>query len=325
MARTREKRKAGPAESAVTWFDAEEIPRVGTADTAKLRSRQRYYRWVVWACLLGMPVTLIALLSYASRKHIAPPAAPPAANTSPGRQAATAEVNNWLNGQPSPLPNGRLLYWNGYRNIAPVTPAKVNGRTSPTTAAPYKVEIDDFVLEASGVYYDAGVEMAVTASGATPLAGPSLVRLPGPPQLGAASSPWPGLTSSTNISQALTESVNSWAQAYTQGTGDSLRMTVGDPNGSDSYIPLQGVTSASATVNIVAFLPAPAVDEAVAEVTLNLTWKGETTTTTDSSATYPQTTLDVLVERASTADPVVVAWGPAGTGPTLTPYQNGRR
>jgi hypothetical protein len=32
--------------------------------------------------------------------------------------------------------------------------------------------------------------------------------------------------------------------------------------------------------------------------------------------------MDVLVERASTAAPVVVAWGPSGSGPMLRPYQN---
>jgi hypothetical protein len=36
----------------------------------------------------------------------------------------------------------------------------------------------------------------------------------------------------------------------------------------------------------------------------------------------PPAVFDVLVDGADTAAPNVVAWGGAGSGPTLTPYQN---
>jgi hypothetical protein len=60
-------------------------------------------------------------------------------------------------------------------------------------------------------------------------------------------------------------------------------------------------------------------------VTVSLLWKGEKAPAFGSSTSGPQTTMDLLLERADTAAPVVVAWGPPGSGPGLVPYQNAVR
>ncbi|MHB8319949.1 MAG: hypothetical protein ACYDEP_12100 [Acidimicrobiales bacterium] len=98
-------------------------------------------------------------------------------------------------------------------------------------------------------------------------------------------------------------------------------MSVGDPNTTHAYIPLSGVTSATDTVVAAANRPGGAQ---IVQIALTIVWNGESTTTTTSPSgtTPPQTTMDLLIERANTAAPVVVAWGPPGSGPTLKPYQN---
>ena len=75
---------------------------------------------------------------------------------------------------------------------------------------------------------------------------------------------------------------------------------------------------------------AATADGMAVEVNLDITWADQPAnrqTGNDQSVSAnpqgPQTTLDLLVERAHTAAPVVIAWGPPGSGPTLTAHQNG--
>lgn len=316
------------------WFDEASIeePNPSAPDQVALARRRRRWRVFVWACVLLMPLTLVALLSEAAR-----PAAKSApshagfAATSPGEVAAFEEIYSWLAGSPSPLPGGRVVSWIGASKLAPVKVPPADLRAppgasveSPGPATP--TEIDRFVLQSgTGDYYEADVEVAYSAAaGAVALGGPSLEPIPAPSaSFAAQASPWPGLTASSSVPGAVSQAVSSWVTAYTSGSSTTLRFSVGDPNPRDSYVSLSGVARASASVIAATPLGGPSSGRMAVEVTLSILWRGERVPPGGGlTASSPMTTMDLLVERANTAAPVVVAWGPAGSGPTLRPYAN---
>ena len=144
------------------------------------------------------------------------------------------------------------------------------------------------------------------------------------------SGPWPGLVATTSVPPAVSQTVQSWADAYSSGNPATLALAVGDPDTADHYTPLSGVAAVSATVVEAAQVKGTTGDDMAVEVALDITWADQPAnrqTGNEQSVSVnpqgPQTTLDLLVERAHTAAPVVVAWGPPGSGPTLTAYQNG--
>lgn len=281
--------------------------------------------------------------------------------TSPGRTAATQAIDAWLAQTPSPLPGAKVLSWDGAKTIppAPHPKAKNNflGGGSGTSTADWNTEIDTFTLvvpppksttssktakSATATVYEASISVAIDphGSGAIATGGPSLIREPKTPSSTwyNAGTPWPGITSTTSVSGAVQQAINGWLSAYTSGSSSSLSLAVGDTNSSHVYVPLTGIKSATDKVIASAKRVAPngplptgknakttPVSAEIVQVTLNIVWDGETVPTTknnQTTSTAPKTTMDLLVERSNTAAPVVVAWGPPGTGPELKPYQD---
>jgi hypothetical protein len=126
--------------------------------------------------------------------------------------------------------------------------------------------------------------------------------------------------------------MSGWLDAYVSGSSSQLAVAVGDPDTSHHYRALQGVASANFSVLYAAPREAPNVapapnnsspDALLVEVSLNIQWNGEKALAPNTSVDGPPTTTDLLIERANTAAPVVVAWGQPGTGPSLKPYGNG--
>ncbi len=309
----------------IAWFpEAVEAPRRGAPDTNALFRRQRRYRFVVWMCVILTPVAMIALL--ASTTHHtsrAPVATSSGAASSAGKVAATIQVEKWLKSTPNPLLNGRIVSWDGAYDI-PRSPVKA-GPSMPAIA--FKVEVDRFTVQGDPGVFEADVEVALTLPAPVALGGPSLI----PYQLGSPGSPatqngpWPGLAATSSVPPAVSEAVQSWADAYTSGNPATLALAVGDPNTADHYTPLSGVTEVSATAVDAAQVGEAKADDMAVEITLDITWADQkpNSQSVPDNPQGPQTTLDLLVERAHTAAPAVVAWGPPGSGPTLTAYQNG--
>lgn len=319
----------------------EEVPNPQLPDGIRLASRQRRYRWMVWSTVFLAPIALFSVVLVAGAKSAAihPTATVAGAQvSSPGRTAATLELNTWLHQVPSPLPGATVLSWDGAVAVPAVPSPQVNGQSATAGSAPtWNAEIDNFTLvvqptqsttssttTSSPTIYDAGIEVAINPAGggAIALGGPSITIAPPPAsnnwQIGG---PWPGLSATTSVSQPVQSAINGWLVAYTSGSPSALGLAVGDPNLSHGYIPLSGVASATDSVTAAATRPN---DAEIVNISLSIVWSGESTSTTQAngSNTPPLTTMDVLVERASTAAPVVVAWGPSGSGPTLRPYQN---
>jgi hypothetical protein len=296
-------------------------------DGVKLARKQRQYRRLVWSAIVLAPVALFSVVIAAGAKNT--PAASQSSSSSPfvsspGRTAATLELQTWLAETPSPLPNGTLLSWNGATTIPNVTPPTTPGSAGP--AVTWEAEVDHFTVVAGSTPYSVAVEVAIGPKGeAMALSGPSIAAQPPVPNNWAVGAPWPGLSATNQVSSSVVGAINGWVQAYTSGNPSTLALAVGDPNQNHNYVPLSGVSSAAATVDESAVLGPASAGQIIVEISLNIVWAGETTATTQpdsSGVSPPQTTMDLLVERASSAAPVVVAWGPPGTGPTLKPYGN---
>lgn len=332
------------ATSDLDWTSLDEdVPNPQLPDGIRLAKRQRRYRWMVWSTVVLAPIALFSVVLVAGAKSATTrPAAAIAGSqvSSPGRTAATLELDAWLHQVPSPLPGATVLSWDGATPVAAVPAPQGNNQSATAGTAPlWSAEIDSFTLVApppsqsssnsssntnTSTVYDAGVEVALNPAGggAIALGGPSLTVAP--PAAGnnwQAGGPWPGLTTTATVSQPVQSAIDGWLSAYTSGSSSQLGLAVGDPNLNHGYLPLSGVSSATSSVVAAAQRPN---DAELVNLAITIVWSGESTSTTvpNGANTSPQTTMDVLVERASTAAPVVVAWGPSGSGPMLTPYQN---
>ena len=322
--------------SSLVWdYRDELVPRVGTPAADLIAKRQRRIRRYVRFSAVALPFVLVlAFFVILVSFHSAPPITNDSgsASSSPGRTVATLEIQQWLAETPSPLPHATVLSWDGAKDVAPST-GSANG--DPTWTA----ELDSFTLTVPSVnsqtIYDATVEVALKAGGgAVALGGPSLIVVPPTGTVSGwdGGGPWSGLSSSDTVSGPVQGAINGWLSAYVSGSSSRLRLAVGDVHSDGSYLPLTGVSSAKDTVVAAATRVAPnapvqkksvSPSAEIVEVNLDIVWNHEKVDpATEGFNGGPSTTMDLLVERANTVAPVVVAWGPPGTGPSLVPYQN---
>jgi hypothetical protein len=288
-------------------------------------------RVFVWASVILLPIALLVDVTLAGTKSSSKTAAGLSAAAS-GETAARLAIETWAAQSPSPLPGAHIVDWLGAASVTVSTPPK----GSPAAgSARYRAVIDRFGVTAGGRLYQVDVEVALGANGsAAPIGEPSIE--PGPPGMSspASSGPWPGIQATSSVSSAVTQAIQGWAQAYTSGSSSELHLAVGDPSGADTYRPLSGVASVSTSIPWAAPIGPARSGEMIAQVDLAITWDhsgsrsaGVSGTSgvsgvSGNSGTPTPSALDVLVERANSAAPVVVAWGPPGSGPTLTPYSN---
>lgn len=298
------------------------LPSEGRVRTAKAAL------YVVLACaVVSVPITAMAGaaalngLTASSNTQSGQPVV-----SSPGRAAATVALAKWLTSDPAPLPGGQVVTWDGATTIPTAVTTDDSGRTvSPTVG--FVSEIDTFsVVDGASRMYTAAVQVQVDPRTNTGVAvgTPSLI-----PVVSSANDswqqggPWPGL-STTGATDTIRKTVTGWAGAYTSGDSDSLRIAVGDPDPSHMFLPLSGVDGAVADVTAAALLHGADPSVMVVQVRLYLHWAGQLplTAAQQASKDRPSVTVDLLVERANTAAPVVTAWGAPGAGPTLTRYRN---
>lgn len=223
----------------------------------------------------------------------------------PGKFVAYQSLQAWLASVPNPLPGGQIVSWDGSSKAADFDAKKVSRMTENFT-----------VVDGAGRGYTAAFQVAVDPrGGAQTVAGPSLIPVTTSATDGWAQdeTPWPGILANTQVPDAVSAAVDSWAKAYTSGDSDQLRLAVGDTNSADSYVAINGVSSVSTQTT--ASTPTKAGLVVRAQVVMN--WAGRAA----NSSTQP-VEFDLLVLRADTAAPQVVAWGAPGSGLSATPYQN---
>ncbi len=303
---------------AVDWFQdpsLKEIPNPKSPGVFSLAKRQKWLRRVIIADITVAPLILLLILVFifgGTRKATTVSNLFPASN--PGAYQGQIAIQQWLNSQPAPLPGGHIV---SLYKIAKVPAATA---TASSTQPIPDDEIVSYIILARGTFYKVSVEAQVTGSTASIISDPYLAPIAGvssvPGVAPTVTSPWPGITpAGIPTSGPLQQSVQGWADAFTSGSPSALALSVGDPNSSDHYVPLQGVAQVTTTIEFYAPINKQGT-EAIAEVNLAMTWKGEKPTTTSNY------TFDILIERPLSAAPVVVAWGPPGSGPQLKPYQN---
>jgi len=325
----------------LAWdYGDELVPRVGLPSADRMIRRQRWMRRYVHASSILLPFVLLlsAFVILAGAGSTAAPTVTGSASTSShGRTAATLELETWLSESPSPLPGATILSWDGARSI----PAP---RVSSNASSPgFATELDTFTLVVGSssrpTVYSATVEVAISPTGgAVALSGPSILVVP-PTSMASgwtAGGPWSGLDSGATVSQPVDNAINGWLTAFTSGNSSSLRLAVGDSANDGHYVPLRGVATATASTVAAATRVAPngpvtgqsiSPSAEIVEVSLSIIWTHEKVPASFAGAgtSGPSTTMDLLVERANTSAPVVVAWGAPGTGPRLRPYQNAVR
>lgn len=313
------------------------VPRVGLPDADRMARRQKWMRRYIKSSVYLLPITLVLTMLVAlSNVHplTTSPMSNGSASSSPGRTVATLALEQWLAETPSPLPHAMILSWDGARDIAPAPVQASTGQSAPVT---WTAELDTFTLVVGSpskpTLYSAVIEVALKpGGGAVALSGPSLsIVTPTNTTSGwDTGGPWSGINTNSGVTTAVQSAIDGWTAAFTSGSGSQLRLAVGDTRGSVHYVAMSDIASATDTVVASATRVAPNLASTatstnpsaeIVEVTLNLLWRGEKVSAFGSSS-GPQTTMDLLLERANTAAPVVVAWGPPGSGPGLTPYQN---
>ncbi|SDH39752.1 hypothetical protein [Microbacterium sp. 77mftsu3.1] len=315
------KKQAAPEPDATTDEPQDDLLRVNEATPAHTihESRSRRRRVLVWVFIIIGFGSMFSALSAATAPPEPPvkPVGSTDVNSSVGKSVAHTKMTAWLSAKPGPLPGGYIVSWDGFTRIAGGGKAE-SSSDSPANDA----ELHRFTLasDVNGVplFYDATVLVSVSDSlGAIASAEPSLLpRVPSSSQ-GWSGELWPKY-STTPASDAVSSTALQWAKAFTD-SGDALRLYVGDENPTHAYMPLQGARIRQATVPAAGFIKVDGEEEpktVIARVELVIAWSDNT------QNEGSRTQYDVLIEQAHTASPKIVAWGPAGTGPTLKKYGN---
>jgi len=299
--------------AAEEWLRADEssaIPPPKERQTIRDRAR----RWLLYAVIAAFPVwTIVGVATMVHWSDVAKSAASATSASvvsSPGRAAAWKSLSAWLATTPSPLPGGQIVSWDG--SVATDPPESATG-TGPTWTS----SIESFTLvDNAGNLYLSSVQVALDPRGGSEVVGgPSLIPVaPTADDSWSSDGPWPGLTV-VGPPPAVSAAATAWATAYVSGSSGTLRLAIGDTDPTRTYVPLTGATASNVTVISAAVPDAGKPDIMIARVSVALTWGGQ-----DDPA--EPMVLDVRVSRADTAAPVVDAWGPPGSGPTLTAYQN---
>lgn len=333
VARRKQKRNT-TTDAGTPWEGAAEVetPNPQSPANQKQAKWRKRYRIVAWASLIGMPIVLVVDLSLASTMMDPNFGKEDVTVTdqvdSVGKSAAWVQMQSWLATEPSPLPGATIISWDGYQ-----TKEQDHAVASQILQAwgerDYKVELHRFTLSASGQLYSAEVTIAVDGNGQSEVIGtPSALPI-APSSTGwSTKGAWMNVVETTKT-DAMAEAVDNWAKAYISGDSTTLRLAVGDPDSSHTYMPLTGATAVKTQVTRAGYVPQVTdktvvnqehPDTVIAQVELKFTWDGQSAQEVDAKGKGQ--TMDVLIKNANTASPKVVAWGAVGTGPDLTEYQN---
>lgn len=308
---------ASPREE--SFADNPQAPSIATGVSKRKWVRRGLYAMVFIATPLTFAIFVNSIVN--------PPEVPQAetlsstdANSSLGKAAALTAVNAWLHDDPSPLPGGQLISWDGYELLEP-GPEVPGSKVKPG----HPVEIHTFTLSTGAgrtlQYFETSVQVLVDpVLGAKVNSEPALIPIVPASTSGWMSGPgWDGYASAGTPTPVV-DSVEAWATAFTSGKPEALRLATGDPNANHSYMPLSGANVGSVTIAAAAHKPDPAAPDAapsqiLVRVELSLGWAGNT-------KDLPTVSYDLLIDSADTGSPRVVAWSGPGAGPSLTPYSN---
>lgn len=318
------------------WVDqVSEAPRAGLPDErgiTRARWQRRYVTFATYALVPSLLLAVFAVFGTQDAQGQVEPGGTAVSAEDPltvqSRAVATQAVRDWLASDPSPLPDGRVLSWNFARDVSPIGTGE--GEDAGEDEPIQRLLAHEFTLTDGRVTFASQVTTVVDpALGVQIVGSPSLLPYaPSAPQL-QADGPWPGTVEAAATS-SVEEAVRQWAKTFTGEDPAALRLVTGDPDASHSYMPLMGVSLLDSEIDTVS-VPASLLDEegraptnpatVIARVKLMFTW-GDPPVEGDPAAAVQPVSYDLLIRRADTASPQVVAWGGPGSGPDLKPYAN---
>jgi hypothetical protein len=328
--KTKSTRTKPPVQDEFWGHMAEEVPRADVAAVSKADRRMKFNRRYIQANLILLPVALLGILSCVPKltEPTPQPVIPVSEINSPTKAAAMQAVSAWLSQYPAPLPGGRLLSWDG---------AKVQSEPEitidPSNDQPVEkqgLQLHSLTLvTTNGTLYTTTVQVGYSdIRGAQVIGSPTLI-----PRAPDDTSKWANLTSWPNLAtiqatDPVKQAAEAWVKAFTSGDPNALRLAVGDQAGNHSYVPLVQATPDDVRVEEAAAAKGAEGKGAVenpstitARVSFAVSWAGVDIDKNRAGAA-PRVVYDVLIQQAETASPVIVAWGGAGTGESLKPYQN---
>ncbi|XKH58621.1 hypothetical protein LG293_16345 (plasmid) [Citricoccus nitrophenolicus] len=308
------------------WLEGDRaIPRADLETPDTRRGRQRFYRIYIMIAAALFPFAILGYVTLLPGWFSAQDAALMATSsqeTSPAaKQAAMKEVQEWLDSDPAPLPGGHIISWDGVTSSEPATE---NTDGDQVTVIP-GYEVHTFTLGTGGTAnFTSRVQVSVDdALGVLVQGNPSLEPIL--PTALAAADPWPGVSAEAPPEPVM-QAANSWADAYTSGDSAKLGLLTGDPDTAHSYLPLTGASGATDAASGTAAIREDGY--MVVRTSFTPLWNvpAPAPTTPDAVPADPAeatpVTYDLLVDKADTASPVVVAWGGPGGLDDLTPYGN---
>lgn len=302
------------------------LPRADIEIPSKMSKLRKWFKAYAWIAVLMLPVVLISNIVLVSESITGEDTEPAAATSvdSPTKAEAMLKVRTWLAADPSPLPGGTLLSWDGAttQQEHEIIENENGDKTEQQGLELHKLT----VTTPGGALFTTTVQVAYSPiRGAQILGEPTLLpKAPDDSGSWPNAKSWPNLVSAGASEQAV-QAVNAWVKAFTSGDPDSLRLTVGDTQPGRSYVPLvQAMATGVMVTESGAFRNSDGTtnsnpSQIIARVTFGVSWEGQTV---KEGVALSQLTYDVLIDKADTAAPAVVAWGGAGSGESLTPYMN---
>lgn len=317
--------KNSSLKSADWWDEPETVP------VAQIKHQGRWHRRLIkvfiWASVLLMPLLILttaALASLLLTSAEEPNAAGRHAGASEQVAQARVLVEDWLGQEPGPVPDGRVVSFLG----STAAPVSSDGSDDGDDAASTdRLVTYTFAVTAPTGLYQASIQLAQDATGGVhAVADPALIpmRAAGADN-GDLAWPWPGIESAPSAEE-FDVAVSSWAAAFTSGDPATLKQTVGDPHQDHTYLPMSGVTFSEIQIEQVGALWGEKQTEdtrpkqVIMRINVTPIWSGADDTENDTDPAM--VSYDVLLDRANTASPVVVAWGPPGPHTALEPYGN---
>lgn len=289
---------------------------------ARTRGKRRYRaaRRALYVSMILAPLNVIGLILMFSivlnGTQATDPASAQITVSETGRTEAERALEQWLGGDESVFAGAEITSWDGTSNHESVE--------STEQDVGYQLITHDFTIRTpDGIYYRAAVRTAVAPSkGVKVLATPTVTPLP--PSAVAdwePTEPTDGWES-TSASASTTDAITSWAGALA-GSPNELKLATRDEDPGHVYSTLTGIDVAGVSI-VQAYSPVGKdgdmdASTVVATVSVEISNPDAVEGQGDGSTTVQY---DVLVRGTDTAAPYVTAWGPTGTGITLTDHQN---
>lgn len=300
--------------SAPTSAPAVGAQRPGVVDGSKRLKVVRRWRALVTVAVWSFVPLLAFIVILLSANLSKTPEPDPYTQYAQTRVVAVRATAGWLWANSQVVEGGQVISWDGAR-VLDSKPSKEGGNKSE---AGVSVELHSLtVADKFSNLYLVEVPVAVAPGrGAMALSTPALVPIaPSDPEL-ASLQAWPALDNVV-VAEPLKDATTAWAKEWAGGDANRLRLVTGDQDASHTYMVMPGVSFVDVTVDQAATGPMLSTgsdqkDMAVLRARVSFTRNGK-------SASQD---MDLLVSQATSGAPRVVAWGAAGSGPSLEPFSN---